>query len=190
MRKYNFIGLLLIFVKLFSSCNSCECNKENGLEGFYICSRTETTNQEFLWLFENGSYIHILSYDTIAYANSDKWNIRKDEYNKKELFIAQNWVAPCESGRSYCYQRMDFVGKHNFKDYKGSNAQLEFGCFNGLDDTCSFRLIEQLEPWYNYNRVADEYYKLDLKGKRIEFYAERDSIIFSNIINERNILTN
>lgn len=186
--RFSLTGLILIATQLFTGCNSCDCDKGYGLEGFYTCSRTETTNQEFLWLLKNKHYVHILLYDTVAYVNSDNWHIRKDEYSKKSLFIAENWVAPCETGRAYCYQRIDYVAKHNFKDYMGGNAQLEFGCYIGIDDTCYFRLLDQLEPMYNYKRIADENHKMDLKGKRIEFYTERDSVVFSDIVKERNIL--
>lgn len=186
--KFSLICIILIATHIFAGCNSCDCVVGNGLDGFYTCSRTETSDQEYLWVFKNKYYVHVLSYDKIAFVNCDSWDIRKDEYSKKSLFIAENWVAPCETGRAYCYQRMDFVAKHNFKSYMGSNAQLEYGCFNGLDDTCYFRLLEPLEPLYNYKRIADEAFKIDLKGKRIEFYTERDSIIFTDFITEFNIL--
>jgi hypothetical protein len=187
MIRFSLIGLILIITQLFTGCNSCDCDEGNGLEGFYTCSRKETKNQEFLWLFKNEFYVHILSYDTVVYINSDSWAVEKSNQNI-ELFIAKNWVAPCESGRTYCYERMDYVAKHNFESYKGSDAQLEFGCYNGLDDTCYFRLMATYEPMYNYKRIGDEFYKLDLKGKRIEFYTERDSVVFSSVVNDKNIL--
>jgi len=188
MRHFRLIGLLLVFLQLLSGCNSCDCDEGNGLEGFYICSRTETSNQEFLWLFKNKSYVHVLSYDSVVYINSDSWFIEKSNQNI-ELFVAKNWIAPCESGRTYCYQRMDYVNKQNFKNYKGSEAQLEFGCYNGLDDTCYFRLMATYEPMYNYKRIAGENHKLNLQGKRIEFYTEGDSIAFTSIAIDRNILS-
>ena len=186
--RLSLIGLMLIATQLFISCNSCDCVEGNGLDGFYICSRTETRNQEYLWVFKNKYYVHVLTYDTIVYVNSDSWDIRKDEYSKKSLFIAENWVAPCETGHANCYQTMNYVAKHNFNDYKGGNAQLEYGCYNGLDDTCYFRLLDQLEPMYNYKRIADEAYKMDFKVQRIEFYTERDSLVFSDIVKEKNTL--
>ena len=188
MRPLSLIGFILIISHCFLGCNSCECDEGNGLQGFYTCSRKETKNQEFLWLFKNETYVHILDYDTVAYINSDSWMVKKSNQNI-ELFVAKNWVTPCESGRTYCYQRMDYVAKHNFENYKGSEAQLEFGCYNGLDDTCYFRLMASYEPMYNYKRIDNESHKLTLKGKRIEFYTERDSIVFSNTINDRNILS-
>lgn len=186
MRNLGLIGLILVILTLFSGCNSCKCTEGNGLEGFYTCSRTETSNQEFLWLFKSKTYIHILSYDTVAYINSDSWAVEKSNQNI-DLFIAKNWIAPCESGRTYCFQRMDYVTKHNYKNYKGSEAQLEFGCYIGLDDTCYFRLMATYEPMYNYKRIGGESHMLTLKGKRIEFYTEADSIVFSSILNHRNI---
>ncbi len=188
MRQLSLIGLLFIFSRLFSGCNSCECDDSNGLEGFYICSRTETSDQEFLWLFKNKSYVHILAYDTVAYINSDSWQVEKSNAGM-DLFIANNWIAPCEIGRTYCYQRMDHVAKNNFKNYKGSEAQLEFSCYNGLDDTCYFRLMAANEPMYNYKRIAGEDHKINLQGKRIEFYAAEDSIVFTDIDKFRSILS-
>ncbi len=187
MIRISLIGLVLISLLLLSSCNFCDCEEGNGLKGFYTCSRTETNNQEYLWLFENKYYVHILSYDTVVYVNSDNWQVEKSNANI-DLFIAKNWIAPCETGRTYCYQRMDNVSKYNFENYKGSEAQLEFGCYNGLDDTCYFRLMASYEPMYNYKRIADENYKMDLKGKRIEFYTEMDSIVFSGVVKEKKIL--
>jgi hypothetical protein len=177
------ILFLLITVLLFSSCNSCDCDEGSGLEGFYTCTRTETNNQEFLWLFRNKSYVHLLSYDTVFFVNSDSWQVGKSNANI-ELFIAKNWIAPCEAGCTYCYQKMDYVNTKNFKDYKGSEAQLEFCCYKGFDDTCYFRLMATYEPMYNYKRIAGEAYKIDLKGKRIEFYTEQDSIVFSDAVKE------
>ena len=188
MMRFKLVGMILIISQLFSGCNSCDCDKGSGLEGFYVCDRTDTANQEFLWLFKDNTYIHILAYDTIQFINSDNWLVRDNDVPK--LFVAKNWVSPCESGRTYCYERMDYVAKHNFKSYKGGDAQLEFGCNTiGLDDGCYFRLIEQLEPMYNYKRIGGESHKLTVKGKRIEFYTERDSIVFTNTINDRNILS-
>ncbi len=187
MRRIILIGFVLITAIWFSGCNSCDCDESNGLVGFYTCSRTETNNQEFLWLFKNKFYVHILSYDTIVFVNSDKWQVEKSNENT-DLFIAKNWITPCEIGRTYCYRRMDYVNTLNFESHKGSEAQLEFGCYNGLDDTCYFRLMASYEPMYNYKRIADEYNKLDLKGKRIEFYTERDSTFFSSVAIEKNIL--
>jgi hypothetical protein len=185
MMRDIFIGFLLFVLFSLISCNSCVCDKGSGLEGFYTCTRKATSNQEFLWLFKNKTYIHILSYDTVNYINSDTWAIKKDPDGNGSLFIAENWVSPCVIGRSYCFERMDKVTKLNFKDYKGSKAQLDYGCYKGLDDSCYFRLMDVQEPMYNYKRLAKETHKMDLSGKHIEFYTGRDSILFSNIIEGR-----
>ena len=175
--------MILTVIQALSGCYSCQCDKADGLDGFYICDRKSSQNQEFLWLFTNNTYVHVLVYDTVQYVNSDTWSVREDLNSKSKLFIAQNWVAPCESGRIYCSERMDYVAKHNFNRYKGSNAQLGYGCSTiGLDASCHFRLSDQLEPMYNYKRVADEEIKSLLGDRTTRFYSVADSTHFVAII--------
>lgn len=183
MIRFSLIGFILITLQLFSACDSCECDEGTGLEGFYTCSRTKTKNHEYLWLFSNNFYVHILIYDTLSYVNSDKWCVKI--LSRNDLFMAKNWVDPCTGyGRTYCHQTMDTVNKYNFKDYKDTEATLDFACYSALDDTCYFRLIAHDNPLYNYKRIRKESYQLSLKDKQIEFYTKRDSIVFFNVIDK------
>jgi hypothetical protein len=181
--------LIVFSLTIFVGCNSCECNEGNGLEGFYVCGRRATNDKELLWLFKDKTYLHILSYDNVEYVNSDVWRIEKDPDKKTDIFKAENWIRPCSFENPQCYDKMEIITKNNFNEYKGSKAQLDFGCYKGLDDTCFFRLMDSQEPMYNYKRVGAENKELKLGLKKMEFYSDRDSFMFCEIIRKHNIIS-
>ncbi len=177
--NYLFVILsILLFAFLISGCNYCKCDETGGISGFYICDRTNDNNAEYIWIFGDNTYVHMFDYDTIRYINSDTWSIRRDHI---ELFIANNWVAPCEYGRDACYKRMEYVNSNNYNEYLGSMAQLSYGCLVGLDDSCYFRLISQFNPMFNYKKIHNSEYRDYSLFMDAFFFSKRDSVMFSEI---------
>ena len=181
------IVFFAILSEFFWGCNSCDCNKGKSLQGFYTCSRTKVPDNEFLWILSSRIYVHAMIFDSILYINSDEWWIDTPKDNI-ELFMGKNWVSPCKDEYG-CYETIDKVTINNFTDYKGSEAQLSFDCFIGLDNECRFRLMSSQEPMYNYKHIDNENHKLSIKGKTLRFYTKRDSFHYHNAINKLCIFT-
>jgi hypothetical protein len=173
---------------LFWGCNACDCNKGTSVQGFYICSRTKVPDNEFIWILSSKIYVHAMLFDSVLYINSDEWWIDTPKDNV-ELFMGKNWVSPCKDDYS-CFETIDKVTIDNFIDYMGSEAQLAFDCFNGLDNECHFRLMSSQEPMYNYKRLDNENHKLSTKGKKLRFYTKRDSVLYLNAVKNACIFTN
>lgn len=183
------IILLLIIAQTLVSCSPCECDKRTELEGFYICDRKDSKNQELLWLFSDKTYLHILFYDTVQFVNSNKWMIKKDKNYGEEYFVAENWVQPCGGAVYSCDGEMEYVAKHNFKHYQYAETRLRFGCSTiGLDDEYYMRIYESSDPLYNYKRLKNQFYKVKLDMQKTKFYTETDSLVFSKVIKKRRVI--
>jgi hypothetical protein len=180
----NFL-LFLIILSIFQSCHQCNCGTKCDdnfcdLEGFYVFPRKHTRNKEFLWIFNNHQYIHCFVYSSEIFINSDVWTIEKGS-NSIDNFIAENWISPCGIECTFEPVRLYHVTKSNFESYKGSEAQLNFGCQEGIGDTCSFRLWRQMEPDHFYKKIFKSDHVIKPKRRPIKFYTERDSLMFTTL---------
>src|SRR5580765_4277352 len=131
--RYLILWFALQFLSgCWSDSNYCNC-KEKELTGFFVCDRRATTNNEYLWLFKDSTYIHLLQYDTIQFINSNKWHLVS--IHNRDFIEVNSWICPCKIDRSDCYNGMDTVTDLNYKNnYAVAVNQFDYGCYKGLDN--------------------------------------------------------
>lgn len=177
------IILYILYIIIPFFINDCDCENENTLIGYYINSRTDSINKEYVYLYADSSYIHILSYDTIQFLNCNKWNT---EVNK---FSMNNWSDPDHYDYSNAENKLFFISYENSKKQFPNNYN--YGCFDSYRNGCIFRIYFSEEDNHYFRRIEINTKYIDLKDVPTKFYSKSDSIFFnSSVINNKIELLN
>lgn len=173
------IILYLFYIIIPFLINDCNCDNKNTPIGYYINSRTDSVNKEYIYLYSDSSYIHILSYDTIQFLNCNKWNI---EVNKLHM---NNWSDPDHYDYSNADNKLFFISYENSKKQFANNYN--FGCLDSYKNGCVFRIYFSEEDNHYFRRVNIKNDIIDLSNKSTFFYTVQDSISFYNSVDKNSI---
>jgi hypothetical protein len=178
------IGFLILFVLYLGYIiipffiNDCDCENKNTIIGSYKNVRKDSINIEHLYIYSDSSYIHLLSYDSIQFVNSDKWKILDEQ---AEL---QGWNDPDIIDVHNAKEYLNFIPLKNicqkFPKYFGGN------CYDHYKYGCVFCIFfDEFNSFYRRSTIDNQI--VDLKNIPTLFYSKADSISFSNTIKKNNI---